>query len=85
MEDILRNFPGEPSVERLIGNVDVERIDGTIEHNIPMYRKEILLNMDDIESVCGREYYAIKEGDVDEEIMLGDDMGNNITIKERNM
>ena len=85
INDILKSEPHETVVERLIGNIDVERADGTLEHNIPMYRKEILLNMDDIESVCGREYYAIKEGDVDEEIMLGDDMGNNITIKERNM
>lgn len=83
INDILKSVPGEAVVERLIGNIDVERADGTVEHDLPMYRKEILEDMDDIESVCEREYYAMKEGDIDEEIFLGDSVGNNVTIKER--
>lgn len=83
INDILKSEPHETVVERLIGNIDVERADGTLERNVPMYRKELLDDMDDIESVYEREYVAIKEGDIDEEIFLGDSVGNNVTIKER--
>lgn len=83
IDGILKSVPHETSVERLIGDVDVERSDGTMEYDIPLYRKEILEDGDDIESVFERQYYAIKEGDVDEEIYLGNDKGDNIIIKEK--
>lgn len=80
---ILKSVPGEFYVERLIGNVDVERLDGTIEHDIELYRKEKIVEPDDIESVYEREYVAIKAGEIDEELFLGNDKGLNVTIKER--
>lgn len=86
MEDTIKIFDvldGETYMERLIGNVDVERLDGTVERDIPMYRKEKIADLDDMESVYEREYVAIKKGDIDEEIFLGNDKGDTITIKER--
>ncbi len=83
ISDILKSVPSEFYIERLIGNIDVERLDGTTEKDIALYRKEKFADPDDIESVYEREYVAIKKGDIDEEIFLGDDKGDTITIKER--
>lgn len=86
MEDTIKLFDtldGETYMERLVGNIDVERLDGTIERDMPMYRKEKIADLDDTESVYEREYVAIKKGDIDEEIFLGNDKGETITIKER--
>lgn len=85
-EDTLESVPGEHFVERLIGDVDVERLNGAIERELAMYRKEKLADPDDIESVYEREYVAVKEGQTEgtiEEIFLGNDKGDTITIKER--
>lgn len=87
-EDTLKSVSGEHFIERLIGDVDVERLDGTIERELAMYRKEKLADPDDIESVYEREYVAIKEGQTEgtiEEIFLGNDKGDTITIKERRL
>lgn len=87
-EDTLKSVPGEHFIERLIGDVDVERLDGTIEQELAMYRKEKLADPDDIESVYEREYVAVKEGQTEgtiEEIFLGNDKGDTITIKERRL
>lgn len=83
ISDILKSVPHETSIERLVGNVNVERLDGTIEEDLAMYRKEKIANDDDMESVYEREYVAIKKGNIDEEIFLGNDKGETITIKER--
>lgn len=83
MDDVLQAIPHETFIERLIGDVNVERLDGTVEKNIAMFRKEKLADDDDIESVYEREYVAIKGGDIEEEIFLGNDKGDTITIKER--
>ena len=83
ISDILKSVPSEFYIERLIGDVDVERLDGTIEKDTALYRKEKFADPDDIESIYEREYVAIKKGDIDEEIFLGDDKGDTITIKER--
>lgn len=86
MDDTIRLFDtldGETYMERLVGNVDVERLDGTLEKDVALYRKEKIADPDDIESVYEREYVAIKKGDIDEEIFLGNDKGDTITIKER--
>lgn len=83
--DILNEVPHETYIERLIGDVDVERLDGTIEYDVALYRKEKIAEPDDIESVYEREYVAIKEGDIDEEIFLGNDKGDTIIIKERRL
>ena len=76
-------MPSEYYIERLIGDVDVELLDGTLEKDVALYRKEKIAEPDDIESVYEREYVAIKKGDIDEEIFLGNDKGKTITIKER--
>ena len=81
--DIFNGMPHETYIERLIGNIDVERLDGTTEKDIALYRKEKIADLDDTESVYEREYVAIKKGDIDEEIFLGNDKGDTITIKER--
>lgn len=83
ISDILKSMPSEFYIERLIGGIDVERLDGTTEKDIELYRKEKFADPDDTESVYEREYVAIKNGDVDEEIFLGNDKGDTITIKER--
>ena len=83
ISDILKSVPSEFYIERLIGDVDVERLDGTTEYDVALYRKEKIAEPDDIESVYEREYVAIKKGDIDEEIFLGNDKGETITIKER--
>ena len=83
ISDILKSVPSEFYIERLIGDVDVERLDGTTEYDVALDRKEKIAKPDDIESVYEREYVAIKKGDVDEEIFLGNDKGETITIKER--
>ena len=83
ISDILKSVPSEFYIERLIGNIDVERLEGTIENDIALYRKEKFADPDDTESVYEREYVAIKKGDIDEEIYLGNDKGDTITIKER--
>lgn len=83
ISDILKSVPSEFYIERLIGDVDVERLDGTIEYDVALYRKEKIAEPNDIESVYEREYVAIKKGDIDEEIFLGNDKGETITIKER--
>lgn len=86
MDDTIKIFnvlDGETYMERLIGNIDVERLDGTVERDVAMYRKEKIADLDDTESVYEREYVAIKKGDIDEEIFLGNDKGDTITIKER--
>lgn len=83
--DIFNGLPHETYVERLIGNIDVERLDGTTEKDVALYRKEKIADPDDIESVYEREYVAIKKGDIDEEIFLGNDKGDTITIKERRL
>ena len=82
---ILKSVPGEFYIERLIGDVDVERLNGTLEKDVALYRKEKIAEPDDIESVYEREYVAIKKGDIDEEIFLGNDKGKTITIKERRL
>lgn len=83
ISDILKSVPSEFYIERLIGDIDVERLNGTIEKDVALYRKEKIAEPDDIESVYEREYVAIKKGDIDEEIFLGNDKGETITIKER--
>lgn len=83
ISDILKSVPSEFYIERLIGGIDVERLDGTTEKDIELYRKEKFADPDDTESVYEREYVAIKKGDIDEEIFLGNDKGDTITIKER--
>lgn len=83
ISDIFNGLPHETYIERLIGNIDVERLDGTTEKDVALYRKEKIADPDDIESVYEREYVAIKKGDIDEEIFLGNDKGDTITIKER--
>lgn len=83
ISDILKSVPSEFYIERLIGDVDVERLDGTIEYDVALYRKEKIADPDDTESVYEREYVAIKKGDIDEEIFLGNDKGETITIKEK--
>lgn len=85
ISDILKSVPSEFYIERLIGDIDVERLDGTIEKDISLYRKEKFADPDDTESVYEREYVAIKKGDNDEEIFLGNDKGETITIKERRL
>ena len=82
-KELFDRLDGETYMERLIGNINVERLDGTLEKDIAMYRKEKIADPDDIESVYEREYVAIKKGDIDEEIFLGNDKGDTITIKER--
>lgn len=81
--DIFNEVPHETYIERLIGNIDVERLDGTTEKDVALYRKEMIADPDDTESIYEREYVAIKKGDIDEEIFLGNDKGDTITIKER--
>ena len=85
ISDILKSVPSEFYIERLIGDVDVERLDGTTDYDVALYRKEKIAEPDDIESVYEREYVAIKKGDIDEEIFLGNDKGETITIKERRL
>lgn len=80
IEELLNNTADEVYIERLVWNVDVERLDGTMLKDAEMVRKEKLAKGDDIESVYEREYVA-ENGD--EEVYLGDDKGNNIIIKER--
>ena len=83
MRELFDGLDGETYMERLIGNIDVERLDGTLERDVAMYRKEKIADPDDTESVYEREYVAIKKGGIDEEIFLGNDKGETITIKER--
>ena len=83
ISDIFNGMPHETYIERLIGNIDVERLDGITEKDVALYRKEMIADPDDTESVYEREYVAIKKGDIDEEIFLGNDKGETITIKER--
>lgn len=85
ISDILKSVPSEFYIERLIGDVDVERLNGITEHDVALYRKEKFADPDDTESVYEREYVAIKKGNVDEEIFLGNDKGDTITIKERSI
>lgn len=80
MEDAFGVLPGEMGIERYIGDVNVERLDGTILKDVPMYRKEKYADKDDTESIYEREYVAQYD---DEEIYLGDDKGTNMTLKER--
>lgn len=80
---ILKSVPSEFYIERLIGNVNVERLNGATEYDVALYRKEKFAEPDDTESVYEREYVAIKKGDIDEEIFLGNDSGDTITIKEK--
>lgn len=79
IKEILNSVEGETYIERLIGPIDVERLDGTVVRDLAMWRKEKIADADDIESVYEREYVA-EYGD--EEIFLGNDKGNTITIKE---
>lgn len=81
-KEFFNGLDGETYVERLVGNIDVERLDGTLAKDVALYRKEKIADPDDIESVYEREYVAIKKGDIDEEIFLGNDKGDTITIKE---
>ena len=83
LNEVLNGVPQEIYIERLVGGIDVERLDGTIGHGLAMYRKEKIADPNDIESVYEREYVAIKKGDIDEEIFLGNDKGETITIQER--
>lgn len=83
ISDILESVPSEFYIERLIGDVDVERLNGTLEKGVALYRKEKIADLDDMESVYEREYVAIKKGGIDEEIFLGNDKGETITIKEK--
>lgn len=83
VKELFNGLDGEIYMERLVGNIDVERLDGTIERDVQMYRKEKIADPDDTESVYEREYVAIKKGDIDEEIFLGNDKGEAITIKEK--
>ena len=82
-KELFNGLDGETYLERLVGNVNAERLDGTLEKDLELYRKEKIADPDDIESVYEREYVAIKKGDIDEEIFLGNDKGDTITIKER--
>ena len=82
ISDIIKSVPGEASIERLIGDINVKRLDGTVLRDVQMYRKEVLLDVDDIESVYRREYVAyVGDGPI-EEIFLGDDNGRTIILKE---
>lgn len=83
IEQMLDKFADKTCVERYVGNVDVERTDGTMLCNVPMYRKELLADGDDLDSVYEREYVAIREDDIDEELFLGNSGGQNLIIKER--
>lgn len=85
ISNLMKGVKGEVYIERLVGDVDVERLDGTIEHNLAMYRKEKIADPDDIEGVYEREYVAIKEEDIPLELFLGNDKGDTITIKERSI
>ena len=78
--ELLNNTADAIYIERLMLNIDVERLDGTILKDVAMIRKEKIANGNDIESAYEREYVA-ENGD--EEVYLGDDKGNNIIIKER--
>ena len=82
VDKLLDRLSSETYIERLIGDVDVERLDGTILKNVSLLRKEKLADSDDIESVYEREYVAEHD---DEEIFLGNDKGETITIKERRL
>lgn len=77
---LLDRLSSETYIERLIGDVDIERLDGTILKDASLLRKEKLADGNDIESVYEREYVAEYE---DEEVFLGNDKGETITIKER--
>lgn len=80
MNKLLDRLSSETYIERLIGDVDIERLDGTILKDVSLLRKEKLSDGDDIESVYEREYVVEYK---DEEIFLGNDKGETITIKER--
>lgn len=84
ISDIFKCFSGKTYIENYIGNIDVERSDGTLLKDVQLWRKEELADADDIESTCGFEFIAYVEHDdeMDEEIFLGDCSGNNIKIKE---
>ena len=78
--DMLMGMDAEVYTERLIGPVDVERLDGTTLRNVALVRHEKYADPKDIESVYEREYVVEHK---DEEIFVGNDCGQNITIKER--
>lgn len=80
IKEILNTDDGEVYIERLIGPIDVERLDGTTINDATMWRKEKIADVDDIESIYEREYVAEYR---DEEIFLGNDKGKTITIKEK--
>lgn len=82
ISDIINSVPGETYIERLIGDINVRRLDGTLLKGVQMFRKEKLLDCDDVESVYGREYVAYVGDGPMEEIFLGNDKGHNITLEE---
>lgn len=74
----------EDYIERFMGYVDVERLNGTIEKDCKLYRHEKYADENDIESVYEMEYVVdIERPDGTLELYVGDDKGNNITVKER--
>ena len=85
MNDIIGQPDAETCLERLVGNINVERLDGSILENVEMYRREKLEDPNDTESVYEVEYVALTNDDVPEEIFLGDDKLFTITIKERSL
>ena len=75
---------GETFIERFMGYVDVERLNGDIDKDCKLYRHEKYADENDIESVYEMEYVVdIERPDGVLELFVGDDKGNNITIKER--
>lgn len=80
LEHILHSVPCETSVERYIGRVNVERLNGTVLKDMALMRKEKLAEPDDIESVYEREYYVEHNS---EEIFVGNDKGETMILKEQ--
>lgn len=81
LKELLNSVPNEIYVERYVGDVDIERLDGTTIKDACLLRKEKIADDDDLDSVYEREYVAEHN---DEEIYLGNSGGDNLIIKERN-
>ncbi len=86
INDILKSLPHKTYIETYIGSVDVKRTDGKTLNNVPLFRKEELADMEDIESACGYEYVVIVQNEMtDEEIFIGDNNGYNILVEENEL
>lgn len=71
-------------IERYMGVADIERLDGTLGRYYRIYCLERLAKADDIESVYQRDFIAKPDDSPDgEELYLGNDAGEGVTIKER--